>query len=231
MKKRALCIISGGMDSTLCAYLAKKQYDEIVALHFDYGQRTQNKERECFYNICDDLGVSKQYCLDATFIKSIGNNALTDIGIEIPKNIYNTTATLRHANIKQTPATYVPFRNGIFLAIAGGIAEQEKCESIFIGVIENDNSGYPDCTQKFIQKAQDFINDGRATTIKTTIQTPLIHLNKTTIVKLAVQYNIPLHLTWSCYEREDIACGKCDSCILRLRGFMESGYNDTIPYM
>ncbi|TEY03032.1 7-cyano-7-deazaguanine synthase QueC [Campylobacter sp. US33a] len=222
MSKKALCIISGGMDSTLCAYLAKKQGYEIIALHFDYNQRTQEKEKECFKQICKALKVEKSYILDVSFIANIGGNALTDKNINIPKNELNKSDT--------PPITYVPFRNGIFLSIAGSLAEKENCESIFIGVVEEDSSGYPDCTQSFIQKAQEFINEGTSKDFKTQIKTPLVHLKKAEIVALALSENVPLELTWSCYESQDLACGECDSCLLRLRGFEEAGFKDKIAY-
>lgn len=221
--KKALCIISGGMDSTLCAYLAKKEGYEIIALHFDYAQRTEKKERQCFEKICKNLKVQKQYILNTHFIKDIGGNALTDIKLDIPKNSLNE-------NNDTPPITYVPFRNGVFLSIAGSIAEKEQCESIFIGVVEEDGSGYPDCTQDFIKQAEIFINQGTSKHFKTQIKTPLIHLNKGEIVTLALKNQVPLELTWSCYEREDRACGKCDSCLLRLKGFQKAGAEDKIAY-
>ena len=221
MGKRAVCIISGGMDSTLCAYLAKKGGYDIVALHFDYGQRTQEKERECFYAICENLCVEKHICINADFIKYIGGNALTDSKIEIPKHSLH-----KH----DTPITYVPFRNGIFLSIAAALAEVEHCEAIFMGIIQNDNSGYPDCSQEFINKTRDFINQGIAINIKIDIKTPLLHLHKSDVVSLAMQESVPLELTWSCYESNEIACGACDSCLLRLEGFKKAGYEDRIRY-
>lgn len=222
MNKKALCIISGGMDSTLCAYLAKKQGYEIIALHFDYKQRTQEKEKECFKQICEALNVEKSYILDVSFIADIGGNALTDKSINIPKNELCVS--------ENPPVTYVPFRNGIFLSIAGSLAEKEGCQSIFIGVVEEDGSGYPDCTSEFIQKAQDFINKGTSKHFQTSLKTPLIHLNKAQIVELALKEKVPLELTWSCYESEDEACGECDSCLLRLRGFEKAGLKDKIRY-
>ncbi|QWU79400.1 7-cyano-7-deazaguanine synthase QueC [Campylobacter novaezeelandiae] len=222
MDKKALCIISGGMDSTVCAYLAKEQGFKVVALHFDYNQRTQNKERECFKQICKNLGVEKSYILDTSFIKDIGGNALTDTNLTIPKNELHLNNT--------SPITYVPFRNGIFLSIAGSLAEKEKCEAIFIGVIEEDNSGYPDCTTEFIKKAQEFINEGTSKNYKVEIITPLINLKKEQIISLALKKNIPLELTWSCYESENEACGECDSCLLRLKGFNNANLEDKIPY-
>ncbi|TKX34002.1 7-cyano-7-deazaguanine synthase QueC [Campylobacter taeniopygiae] len=223
MSKKALCIISGGMDSTLCAYLAKKEGYEIVALHFDYEQRTQEKERECFKKICQALKVEKSYILDVSFIKIIGGNALTNKELNIPKNELLL-------NSDTPPITYVPFRNGIFLSIAGSLAEKENCESIFIGVVEEDGSGYPDCTCEFIEKAESFINNGTSKNFKVSLKTPLINLNKGQIVELALKDNVPLELTWSCYESNDEACGECDSCLLRLKGFKQAGVKDRIKY-
>ncbi|TKX31021.1 7-cyano-7-deazaguanine synthase QueC [Campylobacter aviculae] len=223
MSKKALCIISGGMDSTLCAYLAKKEGYEIVALHFDYEQRTQEKERECFKKICQALKVEKSYILDVSFIKIIGGNALTNKELNIPKNELLL-------NSDTPPITYVPFRNGIFLSIAGSLAEKENCESIFIGVVEEDGSGYPDCTHEFIEKAESFINNGTSKNFKVSLKTPLINLNKGQIVELALKENVPLELTWSCYESNDEACGECDSCLLRLKGFKKAGVKDRIKY-
>ncbi|MBK1991130.1 7-cyano-7-deazaguanine synthase QueC [Campylobacter sp. 2018MI35] len=222
MSKKALCIISGGMDSTTCAYLAKEQGFKIIALHFDYNQRTQNKERECFKQICKNLGVEKSYILDTSFIKEIGGNALTNTNLPIPKNELHSNDT--------PPITYVPFRNGIFLSIAGSLAEKEKCEAIFIGVVEEDGSGYPDCTAQFIKKTKEFINEGTSKNYKVEIITPLINLKKEQIVSLALKKNIPLELTWSCYENENEACGECDSCLLRLKGFNQADLEDKIPY-
>lgn len=219
--KKALCIISGGMDSTLCAYLAKKEGYELVALHFDYHQRTQDKERACFEAICKDLRVAARYVLRLDFFKQMGANALVDESLAVPKNALES-----HAGV---PITYVPFRNGVFLSIAASIAEKERCETIYIGVVAEDGSGYPDCTREFIAETQRFINAGRA--FKSVIKTPLIDKNKGQIVALALSENVPLQLTWSCYEREDKACGECDSCLLRLKGFKEAGARDKIEYV
>lgn len=217
--KKALCVISGGMDSTLCAYIAKNEGYEIIALHFDYNQRTMNKEKECFNAICDDLDVQKREILDVSFISKIGANALTDKSLEIPKNGLSD----------DIPITYVPFRNGIFLSVAAALAQKEDCNAIFIGVVEEDSSGYPDCSEDFIKSMERSINLGRGTK-NTKIITPLVHLSKTEIVKKAISLNVPLELTWSCYENEDMACGKCDSCRLRLNGFEKAGLKDKIPY-
>lgn len=220
--KKALCIISGGLDSTTCAYIAKSQGYEIIGLHFDYEQRTMRKERECFEKICDEIGA-KKITINANFIANIGANALTDKSMQIPKNGLDSSDNV--------PITYVPFRNGIFLSIATAIAEKEGCEAIFIGVVEEDSSGYPDCTQNFIESFENALNLGTATNTKIKIQMPLVHLNKAQIVQTALDLGVNLALTWSCYEREDSACGLCESCLLRLRGFKNAGQKDLIKYI
>lgn len=222
--KKALCIISGGMDSTLCAYMAKEMGYEIVGLHFDYDQRTMKKERECFLKICEKLNVKEKIILDASFIKTIGFNALTDTTIPVPKDSISSNKE------KKVPISYVPFRNGIFLSIAAAVAETKKCEAIFIGLIEVDGSGYPDCTDKFVQKMQEAINVGRACP-PLRIMAPLLNFNKAKIVAKSLELGVPLEYTWSCYEQEEKACGHCDSCLLRLRGFREAGAKDKIAYL
>lgn len=396
---RALCVISGGMDSATCAYIAKREGYEIVALHFDYDQRTMGKERECFGKICDDLGVAKRFILDARFIAQIGGSALTDgtlsirkgavelcgavntTGAEIDSAANSKSAEFRELNFIETnsaaeldgqnftasnfsaspadaplsadlarnsggcaqsgeilpqdteillggdelllqgskilacddkispqgskiptqggkilarddkispqdgeilpqseaepqqgdkippkhavgeilpqsqnnkispqsqsdkispqsgesvfsdlPSTYVPFRNGVFLSIAAALAEKERCDAIFIGVVQEDSSGYPDCGAEFIGAFERALDLGTSRDFHPRIKTPLVHLSKAQIVSLALRIGVPLELTWSCYEREDAACGLCDSCLLRLKGFAGAGAKDKIPY-
>ena len=369
---RALCVISGGMDSATCAYIARREGYEIVALHFDYDQRTMGKERECFGKICDDLGVAKRFVLDARFIAQIGGSALTDgtlpirkgaaelggaanstgaeldsvanskstrldgqnsiatnstnaeigrqnftasnfsagpadapLGADLARNsggcaqkdeilTQNDEASLgdneispqgskilvqegeilpqseaepqqgdkippKHAGGKilpqsqnnqisspsrsdkisppsgegvfsDLPSTYVPFRNGVFLSIAAALAEKERCNAIFIGVVQEDSSGYPDCGAEFIGAFERALELGTSRDFHPRIKTPLVHLSKAQIVSLALEIGVPLELTWSCYEREDAACGLCDSCLLRLKGFAGAGAKDKIPY-
>lgn len=372
---RALCVISGGMDSATCAYIAKREGYEIVALHFDYNQRTMGKERECFDKICDDLGVAKRFVLDARFIAQIGGSALTDgtlsirkgaaelcgaansTGAEIDSAANSKSARLdgqnsiaansidaeiggqnftasdfstspagatlgadsarsgcaqsgeiltqeseislggdeplpqgdkilarddkissqgskilvqegeislqsgaepqqgdkissKHAGgeissqnrsdkisppsgesvFSDLPSTYVPFRNGVFLSIAAALAEKECCDAIFIGVVQEDSSGYPDCGASFIGAFERALELGTSRDFHPRIKTPLVHLSKAQIVSLALKIGVPLELTWSCYEREDAACGLCDSCLLRLKGFAGAGAKDKIPY-
>ena len=219
--KKAVCIISGGMDSALSSYIAKYEDSyEIVAVHFNYGQKTEKKELECFEKISKSLNAVKNIVLDLHFIKDIGGSALTDDTIDIPKD-----------GIKPgVPVTYVPFRNGIFLSIAGAIAEREEAEAIYIGVVEEDSSGYPDCSESFIKKMEDAINQGTKPETKIELKTPLVHLQKEDIVTHAKRLNVPLSDTWSCYESGSEACGVCDSCRLRLKGFEKAGLKDEIRY-
>ncbi len=219
-KKIAVCVMSGGMDSTLSAYMMKKEGYEIVAVHFNYDQRTQIKELVCFNSICNELDVKEKYILDLDFFKQLGASALTDKSIDIP------TGGLEEG----VPVTYVPFRNGIFLSMAAAIAEKEMAEIISIGVVEEDSSGYPDCRESYIKSMQNSINLGTKDETNIEIKMPLVHLKKSQIVKKAIELDVALHLTWSCYKNEDKACGVCDSCRLRLNGFKIAGVKDPIRY-
>ncbi len=220
IKKKAVCILSGGMDSTLCSFIAKNDEYDIVAVHFNYGQRTQERELKAFRDICNALNTTNTYEVDLDFFKQIGASALTDSSLEVP------TSGIEEG----VPITYVPFRNGIFLSIAGAIAEKEGAEVIYIGVVEDDSSGYPDCRDTVIAKMQDTINSGTKDETKVELKTPLVHLFKSEIVKEAVKLNVPLELTWSCYQNSIKACGVCDSCRLRLNGFKQANIEDKIEY-
>ncbi len=219
--KKAICIMSGGMDSTLSAYIMQNEGYEIIAVHFNYDQRTQTKELECFENICASLYVKQKYILDLDFFKQLGASALTDKTIEVP------TQGIEEG----VPVTYVPFRNGIFLSMAAAIAEKEGAEVIAIGVVEEDSSGYPDCREEFIAAMQKAINLGTKDETDIEIKMPLVHLKKSEIVKEALALDVPLELTWSCYKNEEKACGVCDSCRLRLNGFKTAGVKDPIAYI
>jgi 7-cyano-7-deazaguanine synthase len=218
--KKALCVMSGGMDSTLSAYMMKNSGYEIIALHFNYEQRTQTKELECFNEICDELNALEKYILDLDFFKHLGASALTDKNIEVP------TGGVEEG----VPVTYVPFRNGIFLSMAAAIAEKEGAQVISIGVVEEDSSGYPDCRQSYIKSMQESINLGTKDDTNIEIKMPLVHLSKAQIVEKSLELNVALHLTWSCYKSENKACGVCDSCRLRLNGFKLAGVTDPIDY-
>jgi len=220
MSKKAVCIMSGGMDSTLGAYLMKDKGYDIIAVHFNYDQRTEKKEREAFHAIANTIGALEKYDLDIGFFKELGASALTDKSIDVP------TGGVEEG----VPVTYVPFRNGIFLSMAAAIAEKEGAEVICIGVVEEDSSGYPDCRESYIQSMQESINLGTKDSTNIAIEMPLVHLQKSEIVLEALTHNVPLSLTWSCYQNEEQACGVCDSCRLRLNGFKIAGVKDPIDY-
>jgi len=218
--KKAVCIMSGGMDSTLSAYMAQRDAYEIIAVHFNYNQRTQIKELNAFHTICDSLKVINRYVLDLDFFKQLGASALTDSSIEVP------TSGVEEG----VPVTYVPFRNGIFLSMAAAIAEKEGAEVLSIGVVQEDSSGYPDCRENYIEAMQRAINLGTKEETSIEILMPLVHLKKSQIVQEALRLHVPLELTWSCYKSEEKACGVCDSCRLRLNGFKQAGVQDPINY-
>lgn len=218
--KKAICILSGGMDSTLASYIAKNEGYEIIAIHFNYGQRTEKKELQSFRSICEDLEIKEKYEIDIPFFTQIGASALTDDKIDVPTD-----------GVKPgVPITYVPFRNGIFLSIAAAVAEKEEATAMYIGVVQEDSSGYPDCTNEFINDMKKAINQGTKESTNIDIITPLVHLSKAQIVSKALELNVPLEHTWSCYKNEDEACGICDSCRLRLNGFKIANATDPIKY-
>jgi 7-cyano-7-deazaguanine synthase len=218
--KQAVCIVSGGMDSALSAKIAQNAGYEIIAVHFNYGQRTERKELLCYRKIIDALNVADSYEIDLPFFEQIGASALTDKNIDVP------TGGLEEG----VPVTYVPFRNGIFLSIAASIAEKHGAEALFIGVVEEDSSGYPDCRESYIEQMQKAINLGTREETHITIEMPLVHMKKSQIVAKALELGVPLEHTWSCYKEEQEACGVCDSCRLRLKGFNEAGVADPIAY-
>lgn len=220
MAKKAICIISGGMDSALSSYIAQNEGYEIVAVHFNYGQRTQEKELQAYRNLCDALQVVNSYEIDLDFFAQIGASSLVDTSLEVP------TSGIEEG----VPNTYVPFRNGIFLSIAAAIAEKEGATALFIGVVAEDSSGYPDCTSDFITKQEKAINAGTKAQTKLQIITPLVDMTKEQIVTQAQALKVPLELTWSCYKDTKLACGVCDSCRLRLKGFELAGMTDPISY-
>jgi len=220
MTQKAVCIISGGMDSALAAYIARQDGYEIVAVHFNYGQRTQERELEAFRSIVLDLSVEEVYEIDLGFFAQIGASALTDSAIDVPVSGIEDGV----------PVTYVPFRNGIFLSIASAIAEKHSATAIYIGVVEEDSSGYPDCREQYISTMQKAVNLGTKDETHIEIKMPLVHMSKADIVMRAIELGVDLSHTWSCYQSSDQACGVCDSCRLRLRGFEMAGVTDPIEY-
>jgi 7-cyano-7-deazaguanine synthase len=218
--KKAVCIVSGGMDSALSSTIAKREGYEIIALHFNYKQRTEQKELEAFHHIANALEAQEKYVIDLPFFEAIGASALTDSSLEVP------TGGLEGG----VPVTYVPFRNGIFLSIATAIAEKHGATALYIGVVEEDSSGYPDCRERYITMMEQAINLGTKEETQLEIKMPLVTMTKADIVTEALALGVPLQFTWSCYQNEEKACGVCDSCRLRLKGFQEAGVVDPIMY-
>ncbi|MBL8123786.1 MAG: 7-cyano-7-deazaguanine synthase QueC [Blastocatellia bacterium] len=221
MASKSIVLVSGGMDSCVTAAIAAAENDELAFLHVSYGQRTEARERKAFNDIADHYGVVKRMDVSIEYLAKIGGSSLTD------ENIAVTEADLESNEI---PTSYVPFRNANMLAIAVSWAEVIGANAIYIGAVAEDSSGYPDCRVEFYQAFQNTINTGTKPGTHIQIRTPIIELSKAEIVKKGIELNAPLHLTWSCYRNEELACGTCDSCALRLRGFAQAGVIDPIPY-
>jgi 7-cyano-7-deazaguanine synthase len=225
-RPRSVVLLSGGMDSAVCAALAARD-SEAAALHVSYGQRTEQRERQSFERICDRLGIRLRLAVRNDVLGRIGGSALTDEKIAVPE-AQGAEAESRIGK-GPVPVTYVPFRNAHFLAAAVSWAEVLGARSVYIGAVEQDSSGYPDCRPAYYRAFQEVVNAGtREGNIE--IVTPLIALRKAEIVKLGLEIKAPFDLTWSCYSREDRACGVCESCVLRLRAFAEAGVRDPLPY-
>jgi len=220
VKPLAVVLVSGGMDSCVTAAIAHQNY-RLAFLHINYGQRTEKRELEAFIDIANYYKVKKRLVCNAEYFKDIGGSSLTDERIEISKfKLYS----------KGIPSSYVPFRNAGFLAIAISWAEVIGATKVFIGAVEDDSSGYPDCRKTFYEVFNKLIKEGTNPATEIEIITPIISLKKSEIVRKGVELKAPLHLTWSCYKNNDIACGECDSCVLRLTSFKKVGLADLIRY-
>jgi 7-cyano-7-deazaguanine synthase len=218
-KSRAVVLLSGGMDSCVCAALAARDHD-AAAVHVSYGQRTEERERQSFLAICERLGIRDKLIVRNEALRAIGGSALTDQAIAVPR-----AEAIGHG----IPVTYVPFRNAHFLAVAVSWAEVLGAEKVYIGAVEPDSSGYPDCRPAYYRAFNEVVKEGtKEGAIE--VVTPLIAMRKTEIVRLGLELGAPFDLTWSCYSREDQACGLCDSCALRLRAFAAAGVKDPISY-
>jgi 7-cyano-7-deazaguanine synthase len=218
-KSRAVVLLSGGMDSCVCAALAVRDHD-AAALHISYGQRTEERELQSFFAVCGRLGLRDRLVVRNEALKLIGGSALTDKNIAVPES---------HLLGRDIPVTYVPFRNAHFLAVAVSWAEVLGASKIYVGAVEQDSSGYPDCRLAYYLAFNEVIKAGtKQGSIE--VVTPLIAMRKADIVRLGLELGAPFDLTWSCYSREDRACGVCDSCVLRLRAFQDAGAVDPLPY-
>src|SRR3954453_19932121 len=219
---RAVVLLSGGMDSCVCAAIAASEYGaaNVAAMHISYGQRTEAREREAFNKIADRLGISKRVLIENRSLAQIGGSALTDKNMAVPES--------QHIG-KEVPITYVPFRNAHFLSAAVSWAEVLGAEKVYIGAVAQDSSGYPDCRPEYYQAFNQVIRVGTKEG-GISITTPLIALRKAEIIRRGLELGAPLELTWSCYTEEREACGVCDSCVLRLRAFEAAGSKDPLPY-
>ncbi len=221
MSEKSIVLVSGGMDSCVTAAIAEREFDELAFLHISYGQLTEERERRAFNDIADHYDIKKRLDVSIEYLAKMGGSSLTDTSMAV------TEADLAS---KEIPTSYVPFRNANMLAIATSWAEVIGADAIYIGAVAEDSSGYPDCRPEFYAAFQQTINTGTKPTTQIEIRTPIIELSKAEIVKRGIELNAPLHLTWSCYRNGDLACGTCDSCALRLRGFERAGITDPILY-
>ena len=223
MTKRhiAIVLVSGGMDSCVTAAIAARENEEVAFLHISYGQRTEARERRAFNDIADFYGVARRLDVSIEYLARIGGSSLTDRAIEVAEADLGST---------EIPTSYVPFRNANMLAIATSWAEVLGAHAIYIGAVAEDSSGYPDCRPEFYAAFEKTIETGTKPETVIKIRTPIIELSKAEIVRKGIELAAPLRLSWSCYRSEDAACGTCDSCALRLRGFARAGVEDPIPY-
>lgn len=218
---RSIILVSGGMDSCVTAAIAHGENAELAFLHVSYGQRTEARERKAFNDIADYYNIEKRLDVSIDHLAKLGGSSLTDASIAVAE------ADLES---KEIPTSYVPFRNANMLSIATSWAEVIGANAIYIGAVAEDSSGYPDCRPEFYKAFQKAIDEGTKPETHIEIHTPIIGLSKAEIVKKGIELNAPLHLTWSCYRSDEVACGTCDSCALRLRGFEQAGVKDPIPY-
>ncbi len=225
-KSKAVVLVSGGMDSCVTAAIANLDH-ELAFLHVNYGQRTEQRELKAFHALADFYHVEHRLVSDLTHLHKIGGSSLTDSHIDVTKA---DPTTLFHPEKGEIPTSYVPFRNANILSIAVSWAEVIGAEYLYIGAVEEDSSGYPDCRKEFYDAFEKMIDLGTKPETHISIVTPVIDLSKVEIIKRGNELKAPLELTWSCYESEDKACGVCESCALRLRAFQLAGIEDPIPY-
>jgi 7-cyano-7-deazaguanine synthase len=218
--KKSIVLLSGGMDSLVTAAIAQQECDELYFLHVNYGQRTEVRELRSFRKMKEYFKPKDVMIADITYLTHIGGSSLTDNNIEIKD----------YEDSNVVPNTYVPFRNTHMVSIAVSWAEVIGAEKIYIGAVEEDSSGYPDCRETYFQALQKAVIEGTRKDTNIKLVTPIIHMKKSEIIKLGAKLKAPFDLSWSCYRNNDIACGKCDSCVLRVNAFKAAGIKDPIPY-
>jgi 7-cyano-7-deazaguanine synthase len=226
--RKAVVLLSGGMDSCVCTAVARQTHGvrNVALLHASYSQRTASRESRAFREIADFYEIEQRLTVQLDHFRAIGGSALTDASIAVPEN--QLGAHTPHTGA--VPVTYVPFRNAHFLSVAVSWAEAIGAGAIYIGAVAEDSSGYPDCRPEYYQVFQELIRVGTRPETRIQIITPVITLKKNEIIRKGIELRAPLHLTWSCYQNDEEACGVCDSCLLRLRAFSEAGVPDPIPY-
>lgn len=226
--RKAVVLLSGGMDSCVCAAIARERQgpENVALLHAMYGQRTETRERQAFDAIADFYEIRQRLVVKLDHFRAIGGSALTDKRIEVPENELGVAGP----GGSTIPVTYVPFRNAHFLSVGVSWAEAIGAGAIYIGAVAEDSSGYPDCRPEYYQVFQELIRVGTKPETEIEMVTPVIEMKKSEIIRRGRELGAPLHLTWSCYRGETAACGRCDSCLLRLRAFAEAGVADPIPY-
>ena len=220
---KCVCLVSGGLDSCVTAAKAVNMGFEPMFLHINYGQLTQKRELQAFQNIADFYNVQERLIVDIGYLAKIGGSSLTDNSIKVEEGKLPKSSD-------KLPSTYVPFRNANMVAIAVSWAEVSGASKIFIGAVHEDSSGYPDCVPIFFEKFNELLKVALGKGVQISIETPVINFSKADIVREGIRLKAPLNLTWSCYQSEDKACGVCESCYLRLKGFDEAGINDSIEY-
>jgi 7-cyano-7-deazaguanine synthase len=226
----AIVLVSGGMDSCVTAAEARAAGHDLAFLHGNYGQRTEARELACFHAIADRMDVPRRLrmVVNLPHLGSVGGSSLTDRGIPVETSSLEPESL--GAGRSAVPTSYVPFRNAHFLVAAVSWAESLRASAIYIGAVEEDSSGYPDCREAYFRAFEKVIELGTRPDTRIRIETPLIHLDKAAIVRRGLELGAPFELTWSCYTESDVACGVCDSCALRLRGFARARAADPIPY-
>jgi 7-cyano-7-deazaguanine synthase len=225
---KAVVLLSGGMDSCVCAAIALERHGagNVALLHAMYGQRTEKRESRAFEEIADFYGVQERLIVKLDHFRAIGGSALTEKKIRVPEKELGVT----EPGGSTIPVTYVPFRNAHFLSVGVSWAEAIGARAIYIGAVAEDSSGYPDCRPEYYRVFQELIRVGTKPETEIEMATPVIGMKKSEIILRGRELGAPLHLTWSCYQGEELACGKCDSCLLRLRAFAEAGIADPVPY-
>ncbi|WP_276252952.1 7-cyano-7-deazaguanine synthase QueC [Halomontanus rarus] len=219
--KRAVVLLSGGMDSATAAFEARDRGYDIHALHTSYGQRTEDRELECARRLAADLDAAEFRRVETGHLAAIGDSSLTDDGM---------TVVDADTESDEIPTSYVPFRNANLLSMAVSYAEANDCEAVFVGAHSEDFSGYPDCRPEFFEAFERVVDVGTKPETEISIEAPFVEWSKTDIAERGTALEVPFDHTWSCYRANEPACGTCDSCAFRLEAFQTIGVRDPIEY-